>query len=109
MYQAIGEYVLLKRPSLEGIPGLMNGIPFGDKQYRFKQAFYTGYSIPMQMQGAKFVMGISIDKIIAASGMEVKNPQDFANAYKEIKTIIAQELDYMGRNPALQKKPEPNK
>jgi hypothetical protein len=106
IFLAFQELLDGKRSSLEGIPGLFSGIVFGDKQYKFKITFFVGHNIPMQMKGADVAIGLSVDRIQNAAGIAMKNPQDLANAYKEIKTIVGQELDYMAKNPAFQKKEE---
>lgn len=106
MFQAFQDYLDGKRPSLEGIQGLFNGIPFGDKQYKYKQSFFVNQSVPPQFQGAKLVMAITVDRVQGPAGNVIKNPQDMTNAYKEIKTILTQEIDYMAQNPAFQKQPD---
>lgn len=103
MFQGFQDYTDNKRTSLDGIPGIFNGIPFGDKQYKFKQTYYVSRSVPFQMKGANIAVGLSVDRVLGPAGNVIKNPKDMENAYKELKTIFAQELDYMGQNPAFQK------
>ncbi len=104
MFGAVQEYLDNKRSNLNGINGMIQGIPFGDKTYKFKQSFYVHQAVPLQFQGANFAVGLSVDRVCNPAGMEVKAPAEISNAYKELKTILGQELDYMGRNPALQQK-----
>ena len=66
-------------------------------------SFLTGPSVPMQFNGAKLAVSMSVDKVCNPAGIAIRNPQDIANAYKELKTIFSQELDYMGQNPAFKK------
>ncbi len=103
MFKGFQDYLDKKRPSLEGIPGIFNGIPFGDKQYKFKQSYYVNQSVPFQMKGASLAVGLSVDRVLGPAGNVIKNPKDMENAYKELKTIFNQEIDYMGQNPAFQK------
>ncbi len=103
-FVAFQDFLDNKRASLEGISGLFQGIAFGDKQYKFKMSFFVGPSVPMQFHGAKIVIALTVDKVCGPTGNPIKNPTDMANAYKELKTIFGQELDYMGQNPAFQKK-----
>ncbi|MEK7376380.1 MAG: hypothetical protein AABZ57_04340 [Candidatus Margulisiibacteriota bacterium] len=104
MFQAFCDLLDAKRTSLNGVPGLFSGIVFGDKQFKFKLTFYSQQTVPLPLSGAKICMGITVDRVQNTAGMAMKNPQDTANAYKEIKTIIGQELDYMAQNPNLNKK-----
>ncbi|GEM_PF-2564456 len=103
MFKGFQDFLDKKRPSLDGIPGIFNGIPFGDKQYKFKQSYYVNQSVPFQMKGANIVVGLTVDRVLGPAGNVVKNPKDMENAYKELKTIFNQEIDYMGQNPAFQK------
>ena len=107
MFQAFQDYLDGKRASLEGIQGIFNAIPFGDKQYKFKQNYYVNQSVPMQMKGATLAAGLTVDRVQGPTGNIVKNPKDMENAYKELKTIFNQEIDYMGQNPAFQTKAQP--
>ncbi len=102
MFLSFQEYLEGKRNSLEGIPGMFGGILFGDKQYKFKQNYYVGSMVPAAFRGANLAMALSVDRVQGPTGNIIKNPQDMANAYKELKTILTQELDYMGQNPAFQ-------
>jgi hypothetical protein len=104
MFQAFCDLLDGKRASLSGVPGLFSGIVFGDKQYKFKINFYSQQTVPMQISGAKICIGLNVDRVQNQAGMAMKNPQDIANAYKEMKTILGQELDYMAQNPNLNKK-----
>ena len=106
MFQAFSDLLDGKRASLNGVPGLFSGIVFGDKQFKFKLNFYSQQTVPLLLSGAKICIGITVDRVQNPAGMVMKNPQDIANAYKEIKTIIVQELDYMAQNPNLNKKDE---
>jgi hypothetical protein len=106
MFQGFQDYTDSKRPSLDGIPGIFNGIPFGDKQYKFKQAYYVNRSVPFQMKGTNIAVGLSVDRVLGPAGNIVKNPKDMENAYKELKTVFTQEIDYMGQNPAFQSQPQ---
>ena len=106
MFQAFNDLLDGKRSSLNGVPGLFSGIVFGDKQFKYKMNFYSLHTVPFLLSGAKICIGITVDRVQNAAGMVMKNPQDIANAYKEIKTIIGQELDYMAQNPNLKKKDE---
>ncbi len=108
MFQAFCDLLDGKRASLSGVPGLFSGIVFGDKQYKFKMTFYSQQTVPMQFSGSKICMGLAVDRVQNAAGLPVKNPQDLANAYKELKTIVGQELDYMAQNPNLNKKDAPD-
>lgn len=107
MFQGFQDYIDRKRASLEGIPGIFNGIPFGDKQYKFKQTCYVNQSVPFQMKGANVVVGLAVDRVMGPSGNVIKNPKDMENAYKELKTIFNQEIDYMAQNPAFQQPQQP--
>ncbi len=104
LFMAFQEYLNGGRFSLEGIPGILDGIPFGDEVYKFKQSFHVHHAVPPQLRGANLAMEISVDRIVGPNGKATDNPADRANAYKEIKTIFDQELDYMGQNPLFQKK-----
>lgn len=104
MFIAFTDYLHGSRASLEGIPGILDGIPFGDRVYKFKQFFHVHHAVPPQLRGANLAMEISVDRILGPHGEIIKNPADRANAYKEIKTIFDQELEYMGENPAFKKK-----
>ncbi|MFA5103940.1 MAG: hypothetical protein WC527_02030 [Candidatus Margulisiibacteriota bacterium] len=106
MFQGFQDYVDCKRTSLDGIPGIFNGILFGDKQYKFKQTYYVNHSVPFQMKGAHLAVGLSVDRVQGPTGNVIKNPKDMENAYKELKTIFTQELDYMAQNPAFQPQPQ---
>ena len=107
MFIAFQEFLDGKRHSLEGLPGMFSGVLLGDKQYKYKLSFFVSHNVPMPMKGAKLAAGIVVDRVQNPAGMQIKNPQDIANAYKEIKTIFAQELDYMAKNPAFEKKDSP--
>lgn len=102
MFKCFQDFLDKKRTTLEGISGIFNGIVFGDRQYKFKQTFYVHNAVPPQMRGANLVIGLSVLKIIGPAGNEIRNPKDFENAYKELKTIFGQEIDYMAQNPAFQ-------
>ncbi len=106
MFQGMQDFLDGKRASLEGLPGIFNAIPFGDKQYKFKQNFHVNQSVPFQMKGASLAMGLSVDRVQGPAGNTIKNPKDLENAYKELKTIFNQEIDYMAQNPAFQSKPQ---
>ena len=106
MFSGFQNYTDGKRASLDGIPGIFNGVPFGDKQYKFKQTYYVNQSVPFQMKGAKLAVGLSVDRVLGPAGNVIKNPKDMENAYKELKTIFTQEIDYMGQNPAFQTQPQ---
>ena len=106
MFQAFCDLLDGKRSSLNGVPGLFSGIVFGDKQYKFKMTFYSQQTVPLQLSGAKICMGLTVDRVQNQAGLPMRNPQDIANAYKELKTIIGQELDYMAQNPNLKPKEE---
>lgn len=101
MFAAFQELLDGKRASLNNVPGMFQGILFGDKQYKFKQSFYSEQNMPPQFRGAKLAMGLSVDRVQGPAGNIIRNPQDMANAYKELKTILSQELDYMAQNPAF--------
>ena len=107
MFKGFQDYLDKKRTSLDGIPGIFNGIPFGDKQYKFKQTYYVNQSVPFQMKGANLAVGLTVDRVMGPAGNVIKNPKDMENAYKELKTIFNQEIDYMGQNPAFQKPAPP--
>ncbi|MCX5749119.1 MAG: hypothetical protein NTZ10_02595 [Candidatus Saganbacteria bacterium] len=106
MFAAFQDLLDMKRTSLDNVPGLFQGIVFGDKQYKFKQTFYTEHNMPPQFRGAKLAIGLTVDRVQGPSGNVLRNPQDLANAYKELKTIFSQELDYMAQNPAFNKTEE---
>ena len=79
MFQGFQDYTDNKRTSLDGIPGIFNGIPFGDKQYKFKQTYYVNQSVPFQMKGAKIAVGLSVDRVLGPAGNVIKNPKDMEN------------------------------
>jgi len=106
MFLAFQDLLDGKRASLNNVPGLFQGILFGDKQYKFKQTYYTEHNMPPQFRGAKLAVGLSVDRVQGPTGNIIRNPQDLANAYKELKTILSQELDYMAQNPAFNNKDE---
>lgn len=103
MFTAFQDFMDMKRNSLEGITGLFNGIPFGDKQFKFKQSFHVGRSVPNSFFGADLVIGLTVERVQGPSGNIIKDPQAMASAYKELKIIFTQELDYMSQNPAFNK------
>lgn len=102
LFNGIRDYLDKKRTSLDGITGMFSGILFGDKQYKFKMTFYVNHSVPLQFSGAKLAVGIAVDRILGPLGNAIKNPQDIANAYKEIRTIFSQELEYVPQDPGAQ-------
>jgi tetratricopeptide (TPR) repeat protein len=104
LFMAVQEYLHGSRFSLEGIPGILDGISFGDETYRFKQSFHVHNSVPSQLRGATLALEISVDRVVMPDGETSANPADRANAYKEMKIIFDQELEYMAENPAFKEK-----